>query len=46
VLIVGQGFSQVREPLATLLVFLAVLLPLFFVGFSAARCGGPSVKEV
>src|SRR5437016_6101745 len=27
VLIVGQGFSQVREPLATLLVFLAVLLP-------------------
>ncbi len=27
VLIVGQGFSQVREPLVTLLVFLAVLLP-------------------
>ncbi|HEX5704505.1 MAG TPA: ABC transporter permease [Pyrinomonadaceae bacterium] len=28
VLIEGQGFSQVREPLITLLVFLAVLLPL------------------
>jgi ABC-2 type transport system permease protein len=27
VLIVGQGFSDVREPLVTLLVFLAVLLP-------------------
>jgi ABC-2 type transport system permease protein len=27
VLIVGQGFSQVREPLVTLLVFLAILLP-------------------
>jgi ABC-2 type transport system permease protein len=27
VLIVGQGFSEVREPLVTLLVFLAVLLP-------------------
>src|SRR6266851_293754 len=27
VLLVGQGFSQVREPLVTLLVFLAVLLP-------------------
>src|SRR6266850_6800380 len=27
VLIVGQGFSQVREPMVTLLVFLAVLLP-------------------
>ncbi len=27
VLIVGQGLSQVREPLVTLLVFLAVLLP-------------------
>jgi ABC-2 type transport system permease protein len=28
VLIEGQGFAQVREPLLTLLVFLAVLLPL------------------
>ena len=27
VLIEGQGFSQVREPFVTLLVFLAVLLP-------------------
>jgi ABC-2 type transport system permease protein len=27
VLIQGQGFSQVREPMATLLIFLAVLLP-------------------
>src|SRR5215510_5845576 len=36
VLIEGQGFAQVREPLISLLVFLAVLLPLSLWVFSRA----------
>jgi ABC-2 type transport system permease protein len=36
VLIEGQGLAQVREPLVTLLVFLAVLLPLSVWGFGRA----------
>lgn len=36
VLIQGQGFSEVREPLFTLLLFLAVLMPFSFWVFSRA----------
>jgi ABC-2 type transport system permease protein len=36
VLIEGQGFAQVREPMITLLAFLAVLLPLSLWVFSRA----------
>jgi ABC-2 type transport system permease protein len=36
VLIEGQGFAQVRQPLISLLVFLAILLPLSLWVFSRA----------